>query len=79
MYKIVAAHVEGEGRREGEISRGAGVQVELKDSGGVSDHGFYFDGVDEGFRESSFFEWGEVETVDVAPDWIFIYKYTNFK
>jgi len=67
--EVGAADIKSERRREGEVGGRAGVEVEGQDCGRVGDHGFDFDGVDEGFRERCVLEGGVVETVDVIPNW----------
>ncbi len=48
MYKVISSDVKSEGRREGEVTGFAGVEVEGKDCSRVSHHGFDFDSVNEG-------------------------------
>ena len=65
---VGAAHGEGEGKLEGEVLNGAGVEVEGDDGRGVGDDGLELDGVDERLGESGVLERGVVEAPDVVPD-----------
>jgi len=65
---VGAAHGEGEGKLEGEVLNGAGVEVEGNDRRGVGDNGLKLDGVDEGLGEGRVLERGVVEAPDVVPD-----------
>lgn len=66
--KVVAASIEKEWGGEGEIGKGALVEIEGEDGSWVSDDGLDFDGVDKWLGESGLLEWGVVESVDVVPE-----------
>lgn len=68
MDVVCAANAECERKREGEVGRCAGVEVQSYDSARICDDGFEFDSVDERFREGGELEWCVVEAVNVVPD-----------
>jgi len=67
--EVTSLCVELEGGGEGQLFGGDVVEIDGEDAAGVGDAGFHFDGVDEGFGEGAVFQGGEVEPVDVVPDW----------
>ncbi len=67
--EITSLRMQLEGGGEGELFGGDVVEIDGEDSAGVGDAGFHFDGVNEGFGKGAVFEGGEVEAVDVVPDW----------
>jgi hypothetical protein len=65
---VGAAHRKGEGKLEGEILNGAGVEVEGDDGRRVGDNSLELDSVDEGLGEGGVLERAVIEAPDVVPD-----------
>lgn len=53
---------------ECQVSSGASVEVQVQDSNWVGDNSLDLDGVDQRLRQSSLFQRGVVETIDVVPN-----------
>lgn len=68
VNEVVAPGRQAEGYAEGQVGRGALVQVEGQDGGGVRDDGLDVDRVDQGLRQGRLLERRVVEAVDVVPE-----------
>ena len=68
VYEIASVNVEGERGFEGEIVYRNRVKVKGYEVGWVRDTSFHLDGIDKWFRQSTIFEWGKVEAIDIIPD-----------
>ena len=70
VHEIVSPTTECKGLCEGEVGGSDSVEIEGDHGGGVGNDGFHLNGVDEGLGEGGVLEGGEVEAVDVVPDFV---------
>lgn len=69
MYEVVASHGKAVGNVVCKLLLLHGVEVDRVSQAWLGDNSLVLDGVDEWLGKGDLLEWGEIEAVDVVPDW----------